>query len=165
VVWGTHRRRRGAAARVQGGGGGSSRPPPAGTAPGEARDGWERAAACEDDVAGELDGVIESREEVVWGGAGDDVSLFREERRLFIDGRGSTGGVQWRPVHGSGRQGSEEGAALACAAGCGVLWLAAGAMGGVETVWFRGGHGRGPVCSSTSPPCLTAGAWAGVTGD
>jgi hypothetical protein len=43
-------------------------------------------AAC----SGELDGVIESREEVVWGGAGDGVSLFRKERRLFIDGRGST---------------------------------------------------------------------------
>jgi hypothetical protein len=26
-----------------------------------------------------------------------------------------------------------------------VLWSAAGAMGGAETVWFRGGHGRGPV--------------------
>jgi hypothetical protein len=46
--------------------------------------------ACEDNVAGELDGVIESREEVVWGGTGDAVSLFREEWRLFIDGRGST---------------------------------------------------------------------------
>jgi hypothetical protein len=114
--------------------------------------------ACEDDVAGELDGGIESREEVVWGGAGDDVSLFREERRLFIDGRGSTGGVQWRPVHGSGQQGSEEGAALAGATGCGVLWRATGAMGGVETVWFRGGQGRSVGVFFSSPPCLTAGA-------
>jgi hypothetical protein len=118
-------------------------------------------AAC----SGELDGVIESREEVAWGGAGDGVSLFRKERRLFIDGRGSTGGVQWWPAHGSGRQGSEEGAALAGAAGCGVLHARPGAMGGVGTVWFRGGQGRGPVCSSSSPPCLTAGAWEGVTGD
>jgi hypothetical protein len=73
------------------------------------------------------------------------VSLFRKEGWPFIGGRGSTGGVQWRPAHGSGRQGSEEGAALACAAGCGVLHARPGAMGGVETVWFRGGQGRGPV--------------------
>jgi hypothetical protein len=37
---------------------------------------------------------------------------------------------------------------LAWAAGYCVLWLVAGAMGGVEMVWFRGGHGRGLVCSS-----------------
>jgi hypothetical protein len=72
------------------------------------------------------------------------VHLSSQERRLFIDGRGSTGGVQWRPAHGSGRQGSEEGAALACAAGCGVLQACPSAMGGVEMVWFRGGQGRGP---------------------
>jgi hypothetical protein len=24
-------------------------------------------------------------------------------------------------------------------------------MGGAEVVWFRGGHGRGPVCSSSMP--------------
>jgi hypothetical protein len=47
--------------------------------------------------------------------------------------------VDRRPAHGSGRQGSEEGAALACAAGCGVLQASPGAMGGVGMVWFRGG--------------------------
>jgi hypothetical protein len=33
---------------------------------------------------------------------------------------------------------------LAWAAGYCVLWERPGAMGGVEAVWFRGGHGRGP---------------------
>jgi hypothetical protein len=73
------------------------------------------------------------------------VSLFREEGRSFYrrerehEARGS--GARARPVPA----GREEGAALAGAAGCGVLWHAAGAMGGAEMVWFRGGHGRGPV--------------------
>jgi hypothetical protein len=73
------------------------------------------------------------------------VDLFRKEGGPFIGGRGSIGSVQWWPAHGLGRQGSEEGAALARAAGCSVLHACPGAMGGVETVWFRGGQGRGPV--------------------
>jgi hypothetical protein len=36
---------------------------------------------------------------------------------------------------------------LAWAAVYCVLWLVAGAMGGVKMVWFTGGHGRGPVVS------------------
>jgi hypothetical protein len=52
---------------------------------------------------------------------------------------------------------------LAWAAGCCVLWLAAGAMGGVEMVWFKGGHGRGPGGFPPCLPCLTAGVWAGET--
>jgi hypothetical protein len=53
------------------------------------------------------------------------------------------GGVLGRPAHGSGRKGSEEGAALACATGNGVLLVHLGAMGGIEVVWFRGGQARG----------------------
>jgi hypothetical protein len=93
------------------------------------------------------------------------VSLFRKEGRLFIDGRGSTSGVQWRPAHGSGWQGSEEGAALACAAGCGVLQARPGAMGGVEMVWFRGGQGRGPGGVLLFLRYLTAWVGAGEAGD
>jgi hypothetical protein len=53
---------------------------------------------------------------------------------------------------------------LAWAAGFCMLWLAAGTMGGVEMVWFRGGHGRGPGGFPPCLPCLTAGVWAGETG-
>jgi hypothetical protein len=80
------------------------------------------------------------------------VSLFRKEGWPFIGGRRSTGDVQWRPAHGSGRQGSEEGATLACAAGCGVLHARPGVMGGVKMVWFRGEQGRGPV--ALPPPFI-----------
>jgi hypothetical protein len=38
-------------------------------------------------------------------------------------------------------------------------------MGGVEAVWFRGGKEGVLRWSSSSPPCLPAGAWAGVAGD
>jgi hypothetical protein len=71
------------------------------------------------------------------------VHLSWQQWGPFIGRRGITGGVQWRPAHGSGRQGSEEGAALACVAGCGGLHAHPGAMGGVEMVRFRGGQGRG----------------------
>jgi hypothetical protein len=83
---------------------------------------------------------------------------------LYIDGRGSTGDVQRRPVHRACRPWEGQGMVLAWAAGCCVLWLAAGAMGGVEMVWFRGGHGRGPGGFPPCLPCLTAGVWAGETG-
>jgi hypothetical protein len=61
--------------------------------------------------------------------------------------------------------GSEEGAALACAAGCGVLWRAAGALAGGGVFWFRGGQVRGPGVFSSVLPCLRAlgrgwGGWA-----
>jgi hypothetical protein len=69
----------------------------------------------------------------------------------FIVGRGSTRRGDLGRERGRCRQGREEGAALAGAAGCGVLWRAAGAMGEAEMVWFRGGHGRGPGCSSSMP--------------
>jgi hypothetical protein len=61
--------------------------------------------------------------------------------------------------------GSEEGAALACAAGCDVLWRAAGAIAGGGVVWFRGGQVRGPGASPPCLPCLTAWVGAGEAGD
>jgi hypothetical protein len=57
----------------------------------------------------------------------------------FIGGRRECGrctGVDGSPRC---RQWSEEGVALACAAGDGVLLACTGAMGGIEAVWFRGG--------------------------
>jgi hypothetical protein len=69
------------------------------------------------------------------------VHLFIQQWCPFIGGGGSTSGVQWRIARGSGRQGSEEGAALACAAGYGMLLECPGAIGGIEVVWFRGGQG------------------------
>jgi hypothetical protein len=41
------------------------------------------------------------------------VHLFRKEGRLFIGGRGSTGGVQWRPAHRACRLWEGQGVALA----------------------------------------------------
>jgi hypothetical protein len=87
-----------------------------------------------------------------------------KERRLFIDGRGSTGGVQWRPVHRACRPWEGQGVVLAWAAGCCMLWLASSAMGEVGTVWFRGGQVRGPGGFPPCLPCLTACVWAGETG-
>jgi hypothetical protein len=49
---------------------------------------------------------------------------------------------------------------LACAAGCDVLWRAAGAIAGGGVVWFRGGQVRGPGASPPCLPCLTA--WVGA---
>jgi hypothetical protein len=63
---------------------------------------------------------------------------------LFIDGRGSTRRVDLRRERGWCRLWEGRGAALAGAAGCGVLQVSPGAMGEVGMVWFRGGHGRGP---------------------
>jgi hypothetical protein len=51
------------------------------------------------------------------------------------------------------------------AEGCGVLWCASGALAGCGVVWCRGGKEGVLRWSSSSPPCLTAGAWAGVAGD
>jgi hypothetical protein len=61
----------------------------------------------------------------------------------FIGGRGDHGRCTRADSSRLGRQGSEEGAALACAAGDGVLLEHPGMMGGIEVVWFRGGQARG----------------------
>jgi hypothetical protein len=54
------------------------------------------------------------------------------------------------------------GGGLRCAVAC--FWHACGLRGGLVQRGQVMAVGRGPGCSSSSPPCLTAGAWAGVTG-
>jgi hypothetical protein len=90
---------------------------------------------------GELEREGDGAGDLVWEVEGGEGSLFREEWRLYIGGRGSTGRVDLRREDGRCRLWREEGAALAGAAGCGVLWRASGAMGEAEMVWFRGGQG------------------------
>jgi hypothetical protein len=67
------------------------------------------------------------------------VSLFRKEGLLFIDGRGSTGGVQWRPAHRACRLWEGQGVVLAWAVCYGALQKLSGALAGGGVVWFRGG--------------------------
>jgi hypothetical protein len=62
----------------------------------------------------------------------------------FIGGRGSTGGVQWRPAHRACRPWEGQGVVLAWAAGYCVLWELSGALAGGGVVWFRGEPVRGP---------------------
>jgi hypothetical protein len=93
------------------------------------------------------------------------VDLFREEKGAFYrrerehEVRGSA--ARARPV--SATEGTRR--SVLSAEGCGMLWRAAGALAGCGVVWCRGGKEGVLRWSSSSPPCLTAGAWVGVTGD
>jgi hypothetical protein len=96
------------------------------------------------------------------------VSLFREERLLFIGGRGSTGGVQWRPAHHACRLWEGQGRALVRSGhvqrhwgDVGDVMARQGDEGEREEQWPEVG---GSGLLSSLPPSLKAGVWAGETG-
>jgi hypothetical protein len=115
-----------------------------------------RRAAC----SGELDGVIKSREKVIWEEEGGGVDLFRKEGWPFISGRGSTKDGLGRPGHRMCRLWEGQGVALAQRGHVRQCYgYVGGAMAQPGDEGERGAVARGGgvrVCSSSSPPCLTA---------
>jgi hypothetical protein len=82
------------------GGCGASPPPPRpGGSSREALERREREALCGAASTGELEREGYGAWDLVWEVEGGEGSLFREEWRLYIGGRGSTGRVDRRPAH------------------------------------------------------------------